>query len=224
MKAITITLNRISDNGISTIGELKLNSLNLVTIEDTYRDKKIKDITRIPAGTYRIVLRKYGGHHERYSEKFPFHKGMLQLANVPGYDDILIHIGNDAEDTSGCIIVATKVVNADFVKQSTDAYTLLYKEVIKEIEAGEDVYIKITDNPRVAVKKQIEAVKAVKNKTIENYNKPTPKRWRKVGDSIMGLGTAITSIAALTGQHPALIITATVLTWVGKTWTNFFSE
>lgn len=220
----TITLNRISDNGTSTIGELKFKNLNLVTIEDTYRDKKIKDITRIPAGKYKLIIRKYGGHHERYSEKFPFHKGMLQLENVKGFTDILIHIGNTAKDTSGCILTGLKVRDENFITQSTIAYTRLYQAVIKEIEAGEEVYIKITDNPRVAIKKQVEDVKAVKTKTIENYNKPTPKKWRKVGDSIMGLGTAITSIAAITGQHPALIITATVLTWVGKTWTNFFSE
>ena len=48
------------------------------TLEDEYREEKIMGETRIPAGTYRITLRKTGGFHGRYLTKYgEMHKGML---------------------------------------------------------------------------------------------------------------------------------------------------
>lgn len=67
----------------------------------------------------------------------------------------------------------------------------------------------------------------MKNKIVkasEKYNKPTPKKWRKIGDAILGLGTMLTTIAAVTGSNPILIVGSAVLTWAGKTLTNFASE
>lgn len=60
-------------------------------------------------------------------------------------------------------------------------------------------------------------------KMVENYYKPTPKFWRKVGDAILGAGTAITVIGTVY-KNPVITISAAVLTWLGKTLTNFASE
>ena len=40
------------------------------TLEDEKREKKVMAETRIPAGTYSVLLRKEGGHHNRYSKKY----------------------------------------------------------------------------------------------------------------------------------------------------------
>ena len=46
------------------------------TLEDEYRERKVKGETRIPAGEYAITLRDYGGFHNRYAGRFPeMHKG-----------------------------------------------------------------------------------------------------------------------------------------------------
>jgi hypothetical protein len=58
----------------------------------------------------------------------------------------------------------------------------------------------------------------------ERYFKPTPKRWRKIGDSILGLGTLLTTVSAVTGANPVLIVSSAILTYIGKTLTNFTTK
>ena len=71
------------------------------TLEDEKREDKVMHETRIPAGTYKITLRKVGGYHGRYAKKYgSFHKGMLHgYRDVPGFEYILIHTGNTDEHT-----------------------------------------------------------------------------------------------------------------------------
>jgi len=105
------------------------------TLEDEARDSKIYQETRIPAGTYNITLRTEGGFHQRYSKKFPdIHQGMLWLIDVPGFEYILIHIGNTDEDTAGCILVADgqweNISRKDgFIPSSTTAYKRIYPKI-----------------------------------------------------------------------------------------------
>ena len=40
------------------------------TLEDEARRTKVKGETRIPAGTYKLKLRKEGGYHGRYVKKY----------------------------------------------------------------------------------------------------------------------------------------------------------
>jgi len=142
----TIILTRLSDNGASTIGKLTFNNLTFATIEDTHRDEKIFGKTRIPAGTYEIKLRNFGGHYEKYKKTIPGHEGMLWLQDVPNFNDILIHIGNTAKDTKGCILVGEYVYDMNTITRSKDAYKKLYFEVLREIKNGEQIFIKIKDN------------------------------------------------------------------------------
>lgn len=120
------------------------------TLEDEYREIKIMHETRIPAGTYEITLRDFGGFHAKYSKRFPeIHKGMLWVRNVPGFQYILIHCGNDDDDTSGCLLVGdtqTNNITSDgFVGSSINAYKRIYPDIAKALEAGEKVEITYTD-------------------------------------------------------------------------------
>ena len=57
----------------------------------------------------------------------------------------------------------------------------------------------------------------------ETYYRPTPKKMRKIGDSILSLGTTISGITVFT--LPAWVtIISLLLTWAGKTITNLYSE
>jgi hypothetical protein len=141
-----LILNRLRDNGKTTIGELIVDDLTFVTLEDTYHQKKIYGKTRIPAGTYEIKLRTEGRFHNQYLDKIPKHRGMLWLQDVPGFELILIHIGNSVEDTKGCILVGMRADNDDWISESTVAYIRLYAHVIDAFERNEKVTIKITDN------------------------------------------------------------------------------
>ena len=82
------------------------------TLEDEYRKHKRSKETRIPAGTYEIKLRNEGGFHQRYSKKYSsIHRGMLHIIDVPGFEYILIHVGNSDEHTAGCLLVGDSQEN-----------------------------------------------------------------------------------------------------------------
>lgn len=121
------------------------------TLEDEHRDKKIKHETRIPQGTYQIKLRTWGGFHSKYSRRFAnIHIGMLEITDVPGFTDILIHGGNTDEDTSGCLLVGNTQENNiqapnGFVGKSIEAYLELYKQVKEALLRKEPITIKFTN-------------------------------------------------------------------------------
>lgn len=146
-----LTLYRYNDNGESTLGLFFINGkLECYSLEDEKRTKKVWGETRIPEGTYDIVFRNEGGHHERYAKKFPvFHKGMLHIINVPNFQYILIHIGNTDEDTAGCILVGNLANNNNlqdgFLSESTSAYVNMYRKVASALEQGIKVSIEIKD-------------------------------------------------------------------------------
>ncbi len=119
-------------------------------LEDEHRDNKVPGETRIPAGKYRITVRKVGGFHNRYSRKFPnHHQGMLWVRDVPGFEYILIHIGNTDDNTAGCLLVGKNANTSGelSVGNSTGAYKALYAKVIKAALDG-NLIIEYIDNDR----------------------------------------------------------------------------
>ena len=122
------------------------------TLEDEHRDVKVMGETRIPAGTYEIKFRTVGGYHSRELKRYGagFHKGMLELQDVPNFKYILIHAGNTDEHTSGCLIVGETQQDLDkgkdgFVGNSGVAYKKMYPKVADAILQGDDVEITYTN-------------------------------------------------------------------------------
>lgn len=150
---MNILLKRIVSTKEDTLGKMYIDGkLSSFTLEDEARTVKVFGETRIPAGTYEIKLRKEGGFHQRYLKRYgpDFHKGMLHLQDVPNFKWILIHVGNDDDDTAGCLLVGnTGMVNVDgksTLRSSRDAYERIYPIIAGALEAGETVKITITDN------------------------------------------------------------------------------
>jgi len=133
-----LTIKRIAKKNKYTIGRLYVNGEYYCdTLEDTDRGlcqnmslqelkrMKIQGKTAIPYGTYSVTL---GVISLKFSQRkqYAFCKGYLpRLLNVPAYEGVLIHIGNDENDTEGCILVGEnkkvgKVIN------STATFTKLY--------------------------------------------------------------------------------------------------
>lgn len=141
---MNITVKRYKHAADFTIGKLFIDGeFECYTLEDEKREVKVMHETRIPEGKYPVVLRTFGGHHERYEKKFPEHEGMLWVTNVPGFKDILIHIGNDDDDTSGCLLVGLNPDEANGkIVNSTAAYLRLYNKVLPVLKAGKEVWIK----------------------------------------------------------------------------------
>ena len=146
-----LLLQRKKESSEWTLGELFIeDTMECFTLEDQSQEKKVMHETRIPAGRYQVLLRTEGGHHERYSKKFPeIHKGMLHLQNVPRFTWILIHIGNDDDDSSGCILVGEDHNGNGFLLRSTAAYLALYKKVVESAE-NKELWITVKDIPEEA--------------------------------------------------------------------------
>lgn len=152
-----LTLHRTLENAVSTVGTIIVdaNKLHSATLEDAFHDPKIAGETRIPAGTYDLKLRTDGGMQPRYLKRFgpDFHHGMIWLQDVPGFQFVYIHIGNDPDDTEGCILVGLnalepKRVGAPYrLGESEKAYRQLYPIVSAAIRGGERCAIEVR-NPK----------------------------------------------------------------------------
>jgi hypothetical protein len=137
---------RYRDDTTATSGLLFIDGkFECYTLEDEYRATKLAAETRIPEGTYELKLRLEGTHHVDYLKKFPKeHIGMLYVTNVPGFEYILIHIGNTEKDTAGCLLVGTNPAGMTLT-ESTPAYLKMYKQVAPAIKSGKKVTIKYVD-------------------------------------------------------------------------------
>lgn len=59
---------------------------------------------------------------------------------------------------------------------------------------------------------------------LKYYGSPTPKKWRKLGDALLGISTTITTYAIAADYEKWVSLTALLLGVIGKFLTNFFSE
>ena len=131
---------------VTTIGDFVVNGVDCLILEDDYDEEKEYAHTRIPSGRYELKLRTFGGHNEKYSKRFPdMHIGMIQLMDVPNYTDILIHCGNTAGDTAGCLLTWTEKANYDRVIGSEKAYKKIYPIISVALAKGEKCYLNIID-------------------------------------------------------------------------------
>ncbi len=136
-----LKLKRIARREKYTIGKLYIDGEYFCdTIEDkdrgltqdmpiaVIRAKKIAHETAIPMGKYRVTLKVKS---PRFSKKstYDFCCGYLpRLIDVPGYEGVLIHIGNTANQSAGCILVGeNKVVGR--VINSTETFKKLYERL-----------------------------------------------------------------------------------------------
>ena len=155
-----IEVLRYSSGVDSTLGILSENGPEgreflAYTLEDEFREEKVSAETRIPEGTYDVKLRTTGGFHSRYAAKFgDWHKGMLHVQDVPGFEYILIHTGNTDEHTMGCLLVAdssTQNITKDgFIGASVSAYKRIYPSLAQWLLDGNILTITYIDydNPR----------------------------------------------------------------------------
>lgn len=145
---------RYSSGKRDTLGLFRIDcQFYCYTLEDEFRTIKEYGETRIPAGTYDLELRTEGGFHNRYLKKFgsDFHKGMIELQDVPKFTYVLIHIGNDDDDSAGCILTGNTANNnliegkKGFIGDSTGAYREIYPIIRDELLNGNQVSITIKD-------------------------------------------------------------------------------
>lgn len=133
-----LVLKRINNQDNYCEGKLYIDGIyQCDVIEDTDRgltnemsiteiqSKKVYGETAIPKGTYQITL-------DVVSPKFKdrswatFCEGKLpRLLDVPGFEGVLIHTGNEASNSLGCLLVGQKTKDG-WISNSTQTFKDLY--------------------------------------------------------------------------------------------------
>lgn len=144
-----ILVKRIAKKNLYTIGKMYIDGTYFCDVlEDTDRglqqsmelseivSKKVPNKTAIPAGTYEIAMNIVSPRFKDRSWAKPYSGKLPRLLNVPGFDGVLIHPGNDQDDTSGCLLVGrNKVVGKVLDSQNT------FKALMKQLHGKQPITI-----------------------------------------------------------------------------------
>jgi len=156
-----LTLYRFSESPESTIGLLYEGQyFTCFTLEDQYQKIKVEGETRIPEGLYKVKQRKVlSGLTKKYRAKYPWFDYHFELQDVPNFKYVYIHIGNDHENSRGCLLVgdrlkSNKVDDVNNLGSSRPAFERLYKRM-KDALTVEINIINISKNSESAWLKAI---------------------------------------------------------------------
>ena len=141
-KKETYSIGKLSINGklFCETCEDKDRHLDQKMLLSKIKEVKIAAITAIPTGTYNVRMDIIS---PKYSLKPWFVKNchgarMPRLENVPGWSGVLIHPGNTAKDSEGCILVGKNDV-VGMVTDSKNTFLKLYNKLYEAYKKGEKI-------------------------------------------------------------------------------------
>ena len=146
-----ILVKRIAKKSKYTIGKMYIDGQYICdTLEDADRglnqnmsleeikNKKVYGETAVPTGTYKVDMNTVSPKFKSRTWAKPYGGKLPRLVLVPGYDGVLIHPGNKAEDTLGCILVGeNKAVGQGLNSQVT------FKKIMSILTKGTNITITI---------------------------------------------------------------------------------
>ena len=135
----------------STIGRIYIDGeFECFTLEPAWKFDDSKP-RAIPEGTYKVTFRFSQAHG----------KSVPHVEDVPGFEAIEIHIGNDPGDTKGCLLVGEKydAHKEDWIGESGPAYYELLRKLTLIWDAGGEVWITYVNgaNPEIVLKPKMQA-------------------------------------------------------------------
>lgn len=142
-----LRLKRIFKGDKYTVGKLYVNNIYFCdTLEDKVRnlpkEPKVYGETAIPAGIYEIDMNTVSPKFRSRSWAKKWGGIVPRLKNVPYFEGVLIHVGNNKDDTDGCIIVGDNQVVGGLVN-STIQFNRLMQRLIDAKKKGESITIEI---------------------------------------------------------------------------------
>ena len=141
-----LTLQRLVLTPQSTCGQLHVNDeLECWTLELPVKDGLPG--SAIPAGTWPVVLAPSPKFHlstDPWVEQYAM--AMPHVQPIPNRSLIMIHWGNEPENTDGCILVGSTHQD-NFIGGSRDAFAELYPKIAQAIKNGEGVTLEVIDRP-----------------------------------------------------------------------------
>ena len=117
-------------------------------LENPWTVAKQPGHSRIPEGRYRIRFREAESPMTlRWRERHPWFHWHIELQDVPDYQHVYIHEGNQPVNTDGCPVVGNQLNNihrsAPFLGDSVSAFRALYAKISQALEDGEEVWINV---------------------------------------------------------------------------------
>lgn len=153
-----LRLKRISLRSEYTIGKLYVDGEYVCdTIEDTVRDLdkdgkfangevKIPGKTAIPYGRYEVTMKvkspKYS-NFTKYSWAKKYDGYLPRLLNVPHFEGVLIHAGNTAADTEGCLLVGENKVVGKVINSVNTFRKLMDEYLVPAKKRNEKIFIEV---------------------------------------------------------------------------------
>ena len=146
-----VLIKRIAKLPTYTIGKMYINGTYICdTLEDADRglsqhmtldeikSKKVYGKTAIPIGTYDISMDIVSPKFKERAWAKPYNGKLPRLINVPGYEGVLIHVGNSDQDSLGCILVGENKVKGKVINS-----TIAFNKVMQILKSAKE-RIKIT--------------------------------------------------------------------------------
>jgi len=148
---MTIDIIQLDETPDSTASRLLIDGeFVCFVLEDGYREVKVPSETRIPAGSYPLRQRFYGGFYEKYKKRYG-HAYSLEIISIRNFSDVLIHIGNWIRDTRGCLLVGMdlSLSRRDYcLKRSKVAYLKLYDIIAPAFARGDEITVNVIRSKR----------------------------------------------------------------------------
>ena len=148
-----LELKRIAKKDIYTIGKLYIDGVYFSdTLEDVDRNlnqnmsieeikqKKVYGQTAIPTGTYKIDMNTVSPKFKNRSWAKPYKGKIPRFVNVKGFNGVLIHPGNQASESLGCVFVGKN----NIVGKVTDSQNTFHKLM--------SILLKDPDNITITIK------------------------------------------------------------------------
>lgn len=138
-----------------TIGKLYVDGVyECDTLEDKVRDlnkdgdlldegeTKVYGQTAIPYGRYKVTMKVQSPKYSKRASYLWCGGYLPRLLDVPHFDGILIHAGNSAEDSQGCLICGENKVKGRVIN-SMATLKRLYPKLKEASDRGEQIWINI---------------------------------------------------------------------------------
>lgn len=110
------------------------------------KERKVMYRTAIPYGRYRIDMHTVSPKFSRKKQYKSIGGRLPRLLDVPLFEGVLIHIGNSAKDTAGCILVG-KCLDPGYLVNSTETFFRLYEILQNAARQNERITVTVSPNP-----------------------------------------------------------------------------
>lgn len=152
---LNLLVRRVALEEKYTIGRLYVDGRYFCDVlEDKVRDLnkngrfdngevKVKGETAIPYGKYEIDMRTVSPKFKSRSWAAKYGGVVPRLLNVPSFEGVLIHPGNTAADTEGCLLVGDNNSVGRVSQSQYYFFKLMDRYLIPARDAGDRIYISI---------------------------------------------------------------------------------